>query len=189
MRLIAITFASAAAIALAGCGQKQAETTTVENTTTTSTVNDSAPVAPVASGGQAFANTAAASDAFEIESSKLALATTNSASVKKFAQMMVDAHTASTADLKTAAAAASPQITPDPTLTADQTAKLSAMKGLTGTAFDQAYIAAQTAGHQQTLDALRAYGASGDVPALKTFATNLAPKVAAHLNMAKSLKA
>ncbi|MEW2849287.1 DUF4142 domain-containing protein [Stenotrophomonas maltophilia] len=50
-------------------------------------------------------------------------------------------------------------------------------------------MAEQTAAHQQTLDTLKAYAASGDMPALKDFATGLIPTVTAHLNMAKSLKA
>jgi putative membrane protein len=102
---------------------------------------------------------------------------------------MIDAHTASTAKLKTTTASLSPAITPDPTLTADQQTQLDALKKLTGADFDKAYIDAQTAGHQQTLDKLKDYSANGDVPALKTFATGLVPTVAAHLNMAKGLKA
>lgn len=73
--------------------------------------------------------------------------------------------------------------------TAPQQATVDSLKTLKGAAFDAAYISAQQSGHQQTLDALKAYGATGDVPALKTFATGLTPTVAAHLNMAKALKA
>ncbi|QWT16683.1 DUF4142 domain-containing protein (plasmid) [Sphingobium xenophagum] len=81
-------------------------------------------------------------DTFEIESSKLA------------------ATRAQSAKLKTAAAAASPALTPVPQLSPAQ---------------------------QQTLDALKAYSASGEVPSLKTFAGELVPTVTAHLNMAKGL--
>lgn len=83
------------------------------------------------------------SDTFEIESSKLAATRAQSAKVKRFAEEMIKAHTASTAKLKTAAAAASPALTPVPRLSPAQ---------------------------QQTLDALKAYSASGAVPSLKTFA-------------------
>jgi putative membrane protein len=58
----------------------------------------------------------------------------------------------------------------------------------TGADFDTAYAADQVAAHQATLDALKSYSTSGDVPALKTFATGLIPTVTAHLNMAKGLK-
>jgi putative membrane protein len=191
MRILAIATLSGAALALAGCGEKASTTSTSvtgENMVAASGVNDSAPVMPDLSGGQAFANAAAASDAFEIASSKLALANSSSASIKKFAQMMIDAHTDSTAKLKAAVSGASPAITPDPTLSAEQQAKLDAMKASSGAAFDDAYAAGQAEGHQKTLEALRAYSTTGDVAELKAFATKLVPIVAAHLNMAKSLK-
>lgn len=186
MKTAATMVISAAALTLAGCGSKETTTvSTTENTATASIGNDAAPTTPAVSGGQAFANTMAASDAFEIESSRLALANSQSASIKKFAQKMIDAHTESTAKLKSAAGT----MTPDPALTSDQQTNIDAMKSLTGKAFDQAYIAAQTEGHQKALDTLRAYSSDGDVPALKSLATSLTPTVTAHFNMAKSLKA
>ncbi len=63
------------------------------------------------------------------------------------------------------------------------------LKALKGKAFDEAYIAAQASGHQQTLDALKAYATTGEVAPLKSFASELIPTVTAHLNMAKGLKA
>ncbi|USU06702.1 DUF4142 domain-containing protein [Sphingomonadaceae bacterium OTU29LAMAA1] len=188
---------SASALALAACGQK---TDTAGTTDTTLATNDGAAfdagnvgaadanmTAP-ATGGQVFANTAAASDAFEIATSKLALDNSNSAAVKKYANQMIAAHTTSTDKLKATTAGLTPAITPDPALNAEQQATVDALKAKKGADFDTAYIAAQQSGHQQTLDALKAYGATGDVPALKTFASGLAPTVAAHLNMAKGLK-
>lgn len=188
MKFTAIAIVPAAALALAGCGHK--ETAAVDNGTMAVPMNEGNDMmaAPAASAGQTFANAAAASDAFEIASSRLALTSSSSAAVKRFAQTMITAHTGSTAKLKTAAGGAAPAITPDPTLTADQQTALAGLQGKTGKTFDEAYIAAQTDGHQKTLDTLRAYAATGDVPALKSFATTMSPIVAAHLNMAKALK-
>lgn len=138
--------------------------------------------------GQDFANTAAASDMFEIESSKIAAKVTTSAAVKKFAQSMIEAHTSSTAKLKTAAGEASPAIKPNPTLPADLQAKLDALKDQKGAEFDAAYIREQTAAHEATLSALQLYAASGDVPSLKAFAAGLVPIVTGHLEMARELK-
>jgi putative membrane protein len=181
---------TAASLGLAACGHKE-ETTTTSNTVVandTMAIDNDTAAAPVATGGQAFANMAAASDAFEIATSKAALATSSSAAIKKYAQKMIDAHTASTAKLKATAAGLTPAITPNPALNAEQEQKLAALTAKTGADFDQDYIAEQTAAHQQTLDTLKGYAATGDVPALKTFATGLVPTVAAHLNMAKALK-
>ncbi|MEO6214604.1 MAG: DUF4142 domain-containing protein [Sphingomonas sp.] len=191
MRYGTIALLSATALALAGCGHKE-ETTTTTNSVTESgstTIADNAPVsAPALSASQSFANTAAASDAFEIAESELAATSAHSAAIKSFAKKMVEAHAGSTAKLKTVAAGLTPAITPDPTLTPDQQSKLDALKAKTGADFDAAYAADQVAAHQATLDALKSYSTSGDVPAFKTFATGLVPTVTAHLNMAKSLK-
>lgn len=190
MRFKPILITSAATLALAACGPKatsETNTTTV-STDVNATATDTNVAATAPSPGQAFANAAASSDAFEIATSKLALTASKSASIKTFAQKMVDAHTGSTAKLKAAGASASPPITPDPTLSPDQQQQLDGMKGISGVDFDNAYVDAQTAGHQKTLDALKAYSATGDVAPLKAFATGLIPTVTAHLNMAKALK-
>jgi putative membrane protein len=183
---------SAAALAVAGCGHKNADPAEDRNAAAArdNNLNQTMPeaAAPALSSGQAFANAAAASDSFEIESSRLAIANSQSAAIRSFAQQMIEAHTGSTIKLKAAAAAAAPVITPDPALTADQQAKLDALKGANGADFDKAYAAAQTSGHEKALDALKSYAATGEVPTLKSFARGIIPTVTAHLNMAKGLR-
>ncbi|MEI5686036.1 DUF4142 domain-containing protein [Sphingomonas kyungheensis] len=193
----ALMIMSASALALAACGQKTSDTAVANDSPTfdagnagVADTNSTAMATPAAvTGNQAFVNMAAASDAFEITTSKLALDNGASAAVKKYANQMISAHTASTDKLKATTASLSPALTPDPTLSAAQQATVDSLKGLKGAAFDTAYIQAQQEAHQQTLDTLKGYAATGDVAALKTFATGLVPTVAAHLNMAKGLKA
>jgi putative membrane protein len=181
---------SAATVSLAACGHKTDTTTTNTDTTVTTSNTDATmnAAAPAASASQTFVNTAAASDAFEIATSKLALDTSKSAAIKKFADAMIKAHTGSTAKLKGITAALTPPLTPDPTLTADQQSTLDGLKSKTGSDFDSAYAAAQVAAHTATLAAVKAYGANGDVPQIKDFANGLVPTVTAHLNMANALK-
>ena len=194
MTIRSTLIATTALLALAGCGQKQDNSSAVA-TNSADTFNQTdasmpnATQTPAVSAAQSFVNTAAASDAFEIETSKLALTNGASASVKSFARKMIDAHSGSTAKLKTLPAGMSPALTPDATLSAQQQATLDQLKSLNGKAFDVAYIATQTSGHQQTLDALKGYATTGDAPALKSFASDLVPTVTAHLNMAKGLEA
>jgi putative membrane protein len=184
---------SALALALAGCGKKEDSSDAAMGDASTSAMasdaamSSDAAMAPAASPGQAFANAAAASDMFEIETSKLAADKSSAAKVKSFAQNMIKMHTTSTADLKTAASAASPAITPDPALTAMQQQTLDALKTKSGAEFDTAYAKAQVNGHQMTLDALKAYSMTGDVPSLKALAAKMVPVVTGHLNMAKGL--
>ena len=183
---------SASALALAACGQRNEEAGSDVNVAVDNGVvvpdNGMTADAALPTSAQGFANTAAASDRFEIESSRLAASQGQSAAIKSFAEKMISAHQESTAKLKTALSGLTPAVTPDDTLSATQQADLDGLKGKTGAEFDTAYAAAQVKAHQATLDALNAYAASGDTPALKEFASGLVPTVTAHLNMAKGLK-
>lgn len=188
--------ATGLALALAACGRHEAANNTAAtdmNTDMTTDMNatvenNAAATSAAPLTTQAFVNAAAASDRFEIESSKLAAAAASSSAVKKFASQMITAHTQSTAKLKSTLAGMTPAVTPDDTLSPDQQSTLNNLKALKGSAFDSAYASAQVDAHQKTLDALKAYAASGDNPKLKTFATDLIPTVTAHLNLAKGLK-
>ena len=176
--------ASVLAFSLAGCKKEAAPSGDLAASPTSGAV---APASPAASAGQAFADTAAASDMFEIESSRLAASKAEDAKVKRFAEQMIKAHTESTAKLKNAASNASPVITPAPQMTAMQQQTLADLGAKAGAAFDAAYKQVQVDAHQMTLDSLKAYSANGDVPSLTAFATEMVPIVTAHLNMAKSL--
>jgi putative membrane protein len=182
---------SASALALAACGQRNDEAASDVNVAVDNGVvvdNGMMADAALPTSAQGFANTAAASDRFEIESSKLAATQGQSAAIKSYAAKMISAHQESTAKLKTTASGLNPTVTPDDTLSAAQQQDLDGLKGKTGADFDTAYAAAQVKAHQAALDALNAYAASGDTPALKEFASGLVPTVTAHLNMAKGLK-
>jgi len=135
-----------------------------------------------------FVNAAAASDRFEIESSKLAQNSGSSAAVKSFAQQMVAAHTASTAKLKSTVAGMSPPLTPSDALNAEQQSLIASLQGKTGADLDAAYAQAQVTAHQRTLDMLNAYANGGDNPQLVNLAKGMIPTVTAHLNSAKGLK-
>jgi len=182
---------SASALALAACGQRNDEAASDVNVAVDNGVvvdNGMMADAALPTSAQGFANTAAASDRFEIESSKLAATQGQSAAIKSYAAKMISAHQESTAKLKTTASGLNPPVTPDDTVSAAQQQDLDGLKGKTGADFDTAYAAAQVKAHQAALDALNAYAASGDTPALKEFASGLVPTVTAHLNMAKGLK-
>ncbi|WP_333837187.1 DUF4142 domain-containing protein [Novosphingobium sp.] len=187
MKHSVLVVVSIAALSLAGCGKKADAPMPSDSATATDTAMTAPSATATATPGQMFADTAAASDMFEIETSKLAATKAQSAKVKRFAEEMIKAHTDSTAQLKTAAAAASPAITPAAAVTPAQQKTLDDLSAKSGADFDQAYADAQRTGHQATLDALKAYSASGDVPSLKAFATKMVPIVTGHLNMAKSL--
>ena len=157
---------------------------------TANDMNASGEAAPAAlpTTAQAFIDAASSSDKFEIESSKLAATSAQSAAVKSFARQMITAHTATTAKLKSTLAGMSPAMTPNDTLNSDQQTMLDGLKGKNGADFDSAYASAQVTAHQKTLDALKAYSDGGDNPKLKHLVKATISIVTAHLNLAKGLK-
>jgi putative membrane protein len=137
--------------------------------------------------GQAFADTAAKSDAFEIAAAKLVASNGQSAEVKAFAKMMISAHTESTAAIRKAASEAQPVITPDPKLTSEQDEDLAELGALKGAEFDKAYVDGQVEAHEDALSLMKKYAADGTVPSLKAAAGAIAPVVEKHLAQAKLL--
>ena len=144
--------------------------------------NTASPIAPSA---HDFANTIAASDEFEIETSKFALTNARSPAVKDFARKMIDAHKQSTERLKKAAGS---MITPDATLAPDQLKALEQLHAKKGADFDQQYVILQRDAHQRTLATLKDYSVKGDQPPLNAFANAVIPIVSEHLAMARNLK-
>ena len=193
-----MTFAAGAALALALVACNRADdTANVDvsandmlandmNAMTDNVAVNGVGVAPMAAAD--FANTVAASDAFEIESGKLAEQKSTTAAVKDFAKMIQTDHKKSTEELKAAAAKAQPAITPSPALTAEQQGNLDKLKAASGADFDKLFADQQIAAHQKALDALSAYAAGGDVPVLREFAGKVVPVVQSHLDKARALQ-
>lgn len=189
-----------AALTLAACGDRNDTTTAEANVATENlSIDDSAmadapdgnltaPAAVMPSTPQEFADLAAASDQFEIESGTIAQEKAQAGPVKEFAAMLVKDHTKSTADLKAAAGQADPAITPAPVLDAEQTANLAALRAASGADFDRLYIQQQIPAHEKALALLQGYSASGDAVPLRDFASKVAPVVQQHLEHARSLQ-
>jgi putative membrane protein len=132
-----------------------------------------------------FAKAAAESDMYEIAAGKLALQRSKSADIKKFAQMMIDAHTMTTNQLKPLAMKANVQL---PTMLDDR--RKGMMDNLTGASdadFDGRYLNQQTNAHQEALILFRGYAKDGDNADVKQFAAATVPVIEMHLNMAKAL--
>ena len=120
---------------------------------------------------------AGASDQYEIQSSKLLLASTTNPSLKTFASEMVTDHMKSTADGKAAAASAHIAVLP-PGLTTS-----AARRGPMDPARDALYVSQQKTAHQKALMLQQDYAANGTVASLKTAASNIVPVVQHHIAM------
>jgi putative membrane protein len=149
---------------------------------------DVAAVAPSAAPTTAAAYVAAAgaSDRFEIQSSRIALQKARAPEVRAFAQMMIDHHTMTTADL-TAAARQAGLAPPPPTLPPAKATMLTALQSADGDRFDGLYMRGQVTGHQEALTLHDTYAQSGDNPALKAVAAKAVPIVRSHLDRAQTL--
>ncbi|MBB5717084.1 DUF4142 domain-containing protein [Sphingomonas aerophila] len=140
------------------------------------------PVAAQVMNPTEYVTTAGASDLYERTSSQVVLETTTDPRVRSFAQMMIEHHTKSTADVKAAAAKARVPA-PEPTLNSLQDELVSELRTEQGAARDAAYIAQQKESHQQALNVQKAYAAEGTVPALKAAARKIVPVVQSHIAM------
>jgi putative membrane protein len=130
----------------------------------------------------AFVQTAAGGDMFEIQAAKVALDKTKSDSVKSFAQMMIDDHTASTEKLKAAVEKSKVKASIPKTLDKKHSDIVDKLKKASASSFDQTYLQSQTAAHREMLGLLKNYSQSGDNEALKQFAAEASTVVEKHLS-------
>jgi putative membrane protein len=130
---------------------------------------------------------AGSGDQFEIQSSQLALQASQNPAVRNFANLMISDHTRMSQTMLLAAQSAG--ITPPPpALLPEQQAALDQLRSAgTGPSFDMAYKSAQITAHQGALSLMQGYAASGDVPALRTAASQAVPIVQMHLSQAQML--
>lgn len=129
-----------------------------------------------------FVQSVAQSDAFEILAAQSALAQSSDGTVRGFAQRMLSDHQAM--DLQLADSAAKAGLpAPVKAIGADQAQLLNGLGGLTGAAFDQAYLQQQALAHRSALAEAQSYAASGDNAAIRAFAKSATQTVSTHAAM------
>ena len=133
-----------------------------------------------AADGRQYVRMACASDQYEIQSSRLVLATTRNPAVRRFATDMIRDHGKSTADVKRAAARGGVVALP-PRLNAMQARDIAQLRRARGPARDALYIQQQKASHRMALDLQQDYAAHGDVRPLARTAATIVPVVQHHI--------
>ena len=137
----------------------------------------------------AFARTAAMSDLYEMEASRLAEQRSQSAQVKQFAQHMLRDHQKTTNELK----GLLPQIqgvsaSQLPTsLDQQHQALVQQLQGAQGAQLDRVFAQQQIQAHQTAVDLFRSYAQSGDNAQLKQWASQTLPSLEEHLRQAQQL--
>jgi putative membrane protein len=115
----------------------------------------------------------------EVELARLADTKAQSPAVKQFAQRMLQEHGAANSQLASAARQAG--LVPPTRPSADHEAMRSQLSGLSGRAFDEAYLRGQLVEHQKTVQVLEWEMGSGQQPPLQRFAAATLPAVMNHL--------
>ncbi len=195
MRIVTLTTVAALAIAAAACADTDsandvstdvnlAEHTAANDVLGANQMDNGAAAMPTDAAG--FANAAAATDLYEIESSKLAADKAANAEVKAFAQHVRTDHEKSSAELKSVAAQANVAVAPR--LDAEKQGMLDKLKAASGAEFDRLFLEQQKTAHTKALAMLQGYSSSGDNDALKAFAGKTATVIKGHLDHANTIK-
>ena len=154
-----------------------------QSTTEKTGINSLMGVAPST---EDFIMQAAASDMFEIESSKLAVARTAD-TTKTFAEQMIADHTKTSTELKTMLQDSPLKASIPPTMSSAQQAMLDELKNLNGEQFLDQYHEDQAAVHKDAVDLFDRYSKEGENVELKTWAAKTLPALQHHLMMAQDM--
>jgi putative membrane protein len=140
----------------------------------------------VSTADQEFILAAAQGGMTEVKMGELAAQKGMRADVKEFGQMMVKDHTAINDDLK--ALAAQKGVTLPDSLDAKHQAMVDKMAALTGSEFDDAYIAGMIKGHKKDDKAFKAESAATQDADTKSFVDKSIPVVEEHLKLITAMK-
>jgi putative membrane protein len=187
------------AATLSGCGPSATETGDANATTSDAVANSDAATiettgSPATIGAYGagkvatpvFVEQAALSDMYELAASKIALAKSQSAEIKGFAQQMIADHGATTAKLKQLAPAAGVPVLPT-ALDDRRTGLIDTLQKAAPDKFDEVYLDQQTQAHREALGLMDSYATHGDDAGLKSFAAETKPKIQMHLETVSKL--
>lgn len=136
---------------------------------------------------QGFVTGAAISDMYEVEAGKIAQQRATNPDVKAFAARMVQAHTETTAKLKSILGSMKHQPAAPAHLDDRRQGLIDNLRGAKASEFDARYMGQQVDAHKEALILMQGYAKDGDNAAVKSFAAATAPAVQEHLNMAEPL--
>lgn len=135
-----------------------------------------------------FVTQAAQTDAFERQEGRLAEQKAKNPQVRAFAREMVRDHTRTTQNLQAAIRKAGMKPPPPPQLSADQRHEIGELQGLSGPAFDKAYIDQQVQTHVNAQQLISGFAQSAAPGPIRDAAQSTLPIVEHHLDMAKKLQ-
>lgn len=128
-----------------------------------------------------FAKTAAQGGIFEVKSSQMALKKSQNPRVLNVAKRMVKEHSAANAELKTVAQ--DNQMTLPADTDPMHKAVIAKLSGLSGSAFDKAYMGSQEKAHTDTVKLFEGEISTGKNAGLTAFASKNLPEIEDHTKM------
>lgn len=185
--------AGVAIVGIVGCGERQAKE--ARPAAPEAATPSAATLAPegvpfefaAAETPEGFAQRMAMSDMFEIASSRLALERAQSPMVKTFAQKMIDAHTATANEMKSAMRGQNFAPPMPVALDPEHQGRVTDLTTVDAPGFDKLYLDQQTAAHEAARATLESYAANGKNPALTAWAGKTAATVRQHLAQVRIL--
>jgi len=139
------------------------------------------------SGDMSFATKAAEGGLAEVQLGKLAADKASNPDVKAFGQQMVDDHSKANDQLK--AVAQKDNMTLPTSPNAKQQAMYQKLSGLSGAAFDKAYVMDMVKDHEEDVKEFQKEANSGKNGDVKSFAAETLPVIQGHLSKIKSIQA
>jgi len=134
-----------------------------------------------------FAMAAASGGMTEVQLGQMAKDKGSSQAVKNFGQKMVDDHGKANEELK--GIAATKNITLPTSPNAKDQATITKMSGLSGAAFDRAYVKDMVMDHKKDIAAFQKESSSGKDNEIKAFATKTLPTLQEHQKMINDIAA
>lgn len=136
-----------------------------------------------------YVRDAAMGDKFEIAAAKIARERASNRDVQSFARMMMHDHGATSAQLKSTLRRNGIDLALPASLDQEHSRMLQDLHDARPRDFDARYIDSQIEAHEEALELHNTYAQNGDNPSLKRFAAETAPKVRAHLDLARAIEA
>lgn len=121
----------------------------------------------------------------EVALARLALERSENEEVRRFAQMMIDDHTAANAELMQIAS--SKNMTMPTEMNEKQRKTMEKLNGLSGAQFDREYMRQMVKDHEATVKLFEREADRGTDADLKAFAAKTLPNLREHLQMARSI--
>jgi putative membrane protein len=134
-----------------------------------------------------FAQKVAMSDMYEVEAGKIANQKGQSPQVKGFGQIMVEAHSKTTEDLKSIIANEKLKVDLPTKFDSKHQKLIDDLAAASDADFDKTYAKQQVDGHEDAVKLFESYAKDGDNASLKQFAQKTLPVIQDHLTEAKKL--